>query len=94
MDIKLKNTGSSAAMERHYQRLIEAGWGPLLHKETRTIKGFRRGWDIEETDYTIDAEPKSMWTFLFDLSEALKQELIIYKEDGRPVIEIYDDWRE
>ena len=92
--IKLKNTGSSSAMEKHYQKLIAKGWKAYISKETRTIKGRRPGWDIEETDYKIDIDPDGAWTFLFDLSKDLDQELILYIEDGQPVIEIYDSWRE
>ena len=94
MRIKLKNTGSDSAMERHYQRLIEAGWGAVVSKETRTIEGVRPGWDIEETDYEIVIGSETEIGFLFDLSDVLRQELIVYREDGKPVIEIYDDWRE
>ena len=92
MKIELRNTGSSDDMERHYQRLIEAGWEADISKETRTIKGFTPSWDVEETKYYISTSIEP--TFIFDLSEVLKQELIVYKEDGQPVIEIYDDWRE
>ena len=92
MKIELKNTGSSDAMERHYQRLIETGWEADISKETRTIKGFKPSWDVEETKYYISTSIEP--TFVFDLSEVLKCELIVYKEDGQPVIEIYDDWRE
>lgn len=94
MRIKLENSGSSSAMERHYQRLIEAGYGSMLSKETRTIKGARSGWDIEETDYSIILNSEIESDLLFNLSDALQQELVLYMEDGQPVIEIYDDWRE
>ena len=94
MRIELRNTGSSAAMERHYQRLIEAGWGASVFKETRTIEGERPGWEIEETSYEILLGLEIASEALFDLSDVLKRELIIFKEDGKPVIEIYDDWRE
>lgn len=94
MRIKLINSGSSAAMERHYQRLIEAGWGAMVSKETRTIKGARPGWDIEETSYELVLGSESESDLLFDLFDVLEQELVIYKENGQPVIEIYDDWRE
>ena len=93
MRIKLKSTGYGS-MERHYQRLIEAGWESVLYKETRVFKGFTPAWDTEETVYELDIAPETVFTLLFDLSEILMQELIIYKEDGQPVIEIYDDWRE
>lgn len=94
MRIKLINTGSAAAMERHYQRLIEAGWGAMVSKETRTIKGFTPSWDVEETSYELVLGSESESDILFDLFDVLRQELVVYKEDGRPVIEIYDDWRE
>ena len=94
MAIKLKNTGSSDAMKRHYQRLIETGWGAYVSKETREIKGINPRWDTEEDFYTLDVDPDAAWAFLFDLSEDLGEELILYKEDGQPVIEIYDSWRE
>ena len=94
MRIKLKNTGSDSAMERHYQRLIEAGWGAVVSRETRTIEGVRPDWDIEETDYEIVIGSETEIGFLFDLSDVLRRELIVYREDGKPVIEIYDDWRE
>lgn len=91
LHIKLTNTsGYSKDMERHYQKLVEAGWGADVSKETRTIEGARPGWVIEETDYYIDMALSR----IFDLSEVLDEELILYKENGRPVIEIYDDWRE
>lgn len=94
MKIKLINSGSSEAMERHYQRLIEAGWGGNVSKETRTIKGARSGWDIEETDYTLTLNPEIESDLLFNLSDVLQQELVLYTDDGQPVIEIYDYWRE
>ena len=93
MKIILKNSGSSAAMERHYQRLIEAGWGEDVSKETKTIKGIRPGWDIEETNYYISAR-MTQPNLIFDLFDVLRQELIITREGGLPCIEIYDDWRE
>ena len=94
MRIELRNTGSSAAMERHYQRLLETGWGAMLSKETRTIKGFTPSWDTEETCYELILNSEIDSELLFDLSDALMQELIVYKEGGKPLIEIYDDWRE
>ncbi len=94
MRIELRNSGSSAAMERHYQRLLETGWGAMLSKKTRTIKGFTPRWDTEETRYELILASEIDSELLFDLSAALMQELIICKEDGKPVIEIYDDWRE
>lgn len=94
MRIKLKNSGSSSAMERHYQRLVEAGWEAVVSKETRTIQGRRPGWEIEENVYEIVIGSETETGFLFDLSDVLQQELVIYREDGKPVIEIYDDWRE
>ena len=94
MIIELRNTGSDSAMERHYQRLLETGWGAMLSKETRTIKGFKPSWDTEETRYELILNSEIDSELLFDLSDALKQELIVCKEDGKPVIEIYDDWRE
>ena len=94
MHIKLTNSGSSTAMERHYQRLIEAGWGAMVFKETRTIEGARLGCDIEETDYELVVGSETESDLLFDLFDVLRQELILRKEDGQPVIEIYDDWRE
>lgn len=94
MRIKLINSGSSAAMERHYQRLIEAGWEAMVSKKTRTIKGAHPGWDVKETSYELVLGSESESDLLFDLFDVLKQELVLYKEDGQPVIEIYDDWRE
>lgn len=90
MSTRLTNSGSSEAMERHYQRLIEAGWGARISKETRTIKGTRPGWDTEETVYYINTPVVKV----FDLYNVLQKELIFYMENGQPVIEIYDDWRE
>ena len=81
-------------MERHYQRLVEAGWGAVVSKETRTIQGRRPGWVIEENVYEIVIGSETDTGFLFDLSDVLQQELVIYREDGKPVIEIYDNWRE
>lgn len=66
----------------------------MISKETRIIEGKRPGWDIEETTYEIFLHGEIEPDLLFDLSEALGEELIIYKEDGQPVIEIYDNWRE
>ena len=94
MRIELRNTGSDAAMERHYQRLIEAGWEAMVSKETRTIKGFNPSWDVEETKYEIVLGSENETDILFDLFDVLQQELIVYRENGKPVIEIYDDWRE
>ena len=81
-------------MEKHYQRLIEAGWGASVFKETRTIEGRPPGWEIEETSYEIILGSEIASEALFDLSDVLQQELILRREDGQPVIEIYDDWRE
>lgn len=81
-------------MERHYQRLVEEGWGAVVSKETRTIEGRRPGWEIEENVYEIVIGSETETGFLFDLSDVLQHELIVYREDGKPVIEIYDDWRE
>ena len=95
MRIKLINSSHrSADMEKHYQKLISEGWGGLVSKETRTIKGFTPAWDIEETNYELFVGSEIESRFLFDLSELLGEELILRKEDGQPVIEIYDDWRE
>ena len=94
MRVKLINSGSSAALERHYQRLIEAGWGASVSKETRTIEGRRPGWEIEENSYEIILGSEIDSRLLFDLSDVLMRELILRKEHGQPVIEIYDDWRE
>ena len=93
MIIRLTNTGSPEAMERHYQRLIEAGWGADISKETETIKGIRPGWYIEETKYYISAK-MTQPNLIFDLFDVLRQELIVTREDDQPCIEIYDDWRE
>lgn len=94
MRIELKNSGPSAAMGRHYQRLIEAGYGPMISKKTRTIKGARSNWDIEETTYEIILNSEIESDLLFNLSDVLQQELVLYRESDHPVIEIYDDWRE
>lgn len=96
MRIELINSGSASAMKRHYQRLLETGWGAMLNKETRTIASeFNPEWDVEETRYELILNNSEIDSeLLFDLSDALKQELVIYKEGGKPVIEIYDDWRE
>lgn len=89
MRIKLVHSSVySTDMEKHCQKLIEAGWKVV--KETRTIKGFTPSWDIVETAHYIDMALSK----IFDLSDVLGQELVLYKEDGQPVIEIYDDWRE
>lgn len=93
MIIRLTNTGSSEAMERHYQRLIEAGWGADVSKETETIKGIHPILDIEETKYYISAK-MTQPNLIFDLFDVLRHELIITREDDQPCIEIYDDWRE
>lgn len=95
MRIKLINSsGCSSDMEKHYQRLREAGWGAMLSKETRTIKGFKPSWDVEESTYELILGSEIDSDLLFDLSDALGEELIVRREDGKPVIEIYDDWRE
>ena len=94
MRIKLINTGSSSDMEKHYQKLISEGWGGILNKETRTIEGRSPGWEIEVNYYEILLGSEIESRFLFDLSEVLGEELIVYRENGQPVIEIYDDWRE
>ena len=94
MIVELRNTGSSYKMEEHYQKLLETGWGAMLFKKTEAIKGFKPSWDVEETRYGIILNSEIDSELLFDLSDALKRELIICKEDGKPVIEIYDDWRE
>jgi len=80
-------------MEKHYQRLIEAGWGADVSKETRTIEGFTPGWDTEETNYYITAKMIAP-NLIFELYDVLGEELIITRERGLPTIEIYDDWRE
>lgn len=81
-------------MERHYQKLVTEGYGAIVSKETRTIKGFTPAWDIEETSYEIVIGSEIDSAFLFDLSTVLGEELVVYREKGQPVIEIYDDWRE
>lgn len=93
MRAKLTNSGGSAAMERHYRVLIEAGW-TCVTKETRTIKGFTPSWDIEETNYWLDLNSEIESDLLFDLSDILRHELVLYSEKDYPVIEIYDDYRE
>lgn len=91
MRTRLTNTGSSEDMEGYYQKLVEAGWGARISKETRTVEGtVVRGWDFEETVYYINTPVVKV----FDLYNILQKELIFYMENGQPVIEIYDDWRE
>ena len=81
-------------MEKHYQTLLREGYGAIISKETRTIKGSRPNWDIEENSYEIRVGSEIDSKFFFDLSDTLGEELIITRESGQPCIEIYDDWRE
>ena len=94
MRIKLVNTGSNRDMEKHYQKLMWEGYGEIVSKETRTIKGWKPTWDIEESTYELNVESEIDSKFLFELSDVLGEELIVRMEDGQPVIEIYDNWRE
>ena len=94
MIIKLKNSGSAKDMEKHYQKLRSEGYGAMLSKRTKTTKGFTPSWDTEEIIYEIEIGSEMNSEFLFDLSMVLGEELVVYREQGQPVIEIYDDWRE
>lgn len=94
MIIRLRNSGSPKDMERHYQKLRTEGFGAMLSKRIEITKGFTPSWDIETTVYEIEIGSEMDSAFLFDLSTVLGEELVLYRDQGQPVIEIYDDYRE